>query len=62
LNSKIDSNIFQLPSPITRIVDFISESADYVITITNDESKVCRKFSKKTIDLFRNIEFLEKNN
>ncbi|CAF2393131.1 unnamed protein product [Rotaria sp. Silwood2] len=29
----------KLPSPITRIVDFISESTDYVITITNEEGK-----------------------
>ncbi|CAF1465793.1 unnamed protein product [Rotaria magnacalcarata] len=29
----------KLPNPITRIVDFISESTDYVITITNEEGK-----------------------
>ncbi|UJR35310.1 hypothetical protein I4U23_028072 [Adineta vaga] len=29
----------KLPNPITRIVDFISESADYVITINNEEGK-----------------------
>ncbi|CAF1411887.1 unnamed protein product [Adineta steineri] len=29
----------KLPNPITRIVDFISESTDYVITINNEEGK-----------------------
>ena len=41
-----------IPSPdfgdlFSSIVDFISESTDYVITITNDESKVRQKLFTK---------------